>query len=74
MVVVGLSLNVGDDEILGSSLGILLGCDDNDGLLEVYIEGDCDGTVDIDGNCVLVVVGFDDSVGCPDGSKLSVGA
>ena len=74
LVVVGLPLNVGADEILGSSLEIRLGCEDIEGLLEVYIDGDCDGIVDIDGSCVLAVVGFDDSDGCPDGSKLSVGA
>ena len=53
----------GDDEILGNSLEVLLGCNDNDGLLEVYIDGYCDGIVDIDGICVLVVVGLSLNVG-----------
>ena len=64
----------GADVMLGSSLEVLLGCEDDDGLLDVYIDGDCDGIADVDGGCVLVVVGFDDSVGCSDGSKLTVGA
>ena len=58
--------NVGADEILGSSLKVLLGCEDNDGLLEVYNDGDCDGMVEIDGSCVLVVVGLPLDVGADD--------
>ena len=58
--------NVGADEILGSSLKVLLGCDDVDGLLEVYNDGDCDGMVEIDGSCVLVVVGLPLDVGADD--------